>query len=121
MVVPAGEERRPRRCTERRRVEPVVPEPVRRKSLRRPRVDRPSERAGRPEPDFIEDDQRRSGSIGGKDVSGSFASYVVSPVGCRSGIGRTSRPELSVTSFLLLRAGFFYARPSHLGPPGVAP
>src|SRR5215204_2163461 len=34
----------------------------------------------------------RSGSIGGNDVSGSFASYVVS-VGCRrSGTGRTSRP-----------------------------
>ena len=33
----------------------------------------------------------RSGSIGGKDVAGSFASYVVNPIGVTSGIGRTSR------------------------------
>ena len=33
----------------------------------------------------------RSGSIGGNDVAGSFASYVVSPTGVLSGIGRTSR------------------------------
>ena len=34
----------------------------------------------------------RSGVIGGKDVSGSFASYVTSPSNARSGIGRVSRP-----------------------------
>ena len=33
----------------------------------------------------------RSGSIGGNDVSGSLASYVVSPTGVMSGIGRMSR------------------------------
>ena len=33
----------------------------------------------------------RSGSIGGNDVAGSFASYVVSPTGVLSGIGSTSR------------------------------
>ena len=33
----------------------------------------------------------RSGSIGGNAVSGSFASYVVSPTGVMSGIGSTSR------------------------------
>ena len=33
----------------------------------------------------------RSGSIGGKDVPGSFASYVVCPAGVMSGTGRTSR------------------------------
>src|SRR3954471_7883978 len=33
----------------------------------------------------------RTGVIGGKDVSGSFASYVVSPVCPRTGIGRTVR------------------------------
>ncbi len=33
----------------------------------------------------------RSCSIGGNDVAGSFASYVVSPTGVMSGIGRTSR------------------------------
>jgi hypothetical protein len=33
----------------------------------------------------------RSGSIGGNVVSGSFASYVVSPTGVMSGTGRTSR------------------------------
>src|SRR5664279_423880 len=32
-----------------------------------------------------------SGSIGGKAVSGSFASYVIRPRCCRSGIGRTPR------------------------------
>ena len=33
----------------------------------------------------------RSGSIGGNDVAGSFASYVVTPTGVMSGTGRTSR------------------------------
>src|SRR5439155_27200099 len=33
----------------------------------------------------------RNGVIGGNFVSGSFASYVVSPIGLRSGIGSTSR------------------------------
>ena len=33
----------------------------------------------------------RSGTIGGNVVSGSFASYVVSPAGVMSGIGSTSR------------------------------
>ena len=34
----------------------------------------------------------RSGSIGGKEVAGSLASYVVTPTCCRSGMGRTWRP-----------------------------
>ena len=33
----------------------------------------------------------RTGSIGGKTVSGSFASYVVTPTYLRSGMGSTSR------------------------------
>lgn len=33
----------------------------------------------------------RNGSIGGYDVSGSFASQVVSPTCCRAGMGRTVR------------------------------
>ena len=33
----------------------------------------------------------RSGVIGGNEVSGSFASYVVNPTCCASGIGRTAR------------------------------
>jgi hypothetical protein len=46
----------------------------------------------------------RSGSIGGNDVSGSFASYVVSPTWARSGIGRTAREgrgTLSIWGVLL--------------------
>ena len=48
----------------------------------------------------------RSGSIGGNDVAGSFASYVVSPTGVLSGIGRTSRRScgLSVIRCLLVIA-----------------
>ena len=48
----------------------------------------------------------RSGSIGGKDVSGSFASYVTTPENARSGIGRCSRAILSLKASLLsLRRG----------------
>ncbi len=39
----------------------------------------------------------RSGTIGGYFVSGSFASYVVSPTGVTSGMGNTSRMRVSLT------------------------
>ena len=38
------------------------------------------------------EDHRRTGAIGGKTMSGSFASYVVTPTCCGSGMGRTCRP-----------------------------
>ena len=107
VVVAARQQRLPGRRAERRRVEAVVLEPVvgqplggrraararRRRSTRRSR----RRRSGRPGRS-ARPCGGRSGSIGGNEVSGSFASYVIRPVCGRSGIGSVSRPLRSVTS-----------------------
>ena len=72
---------------ERRRVKPVVLQPSAASFSKRRRVARPAEGAGRAEAHVVEQDDQhvgvpaggRSGSIGGNLVSGSLASYVVSP------------------------------------------
>ena len=46
----------------------------------------------------------RIGSIGGKAVSGSFASYVVTPVWARAGIGRIARLESLIPTWAILLA-----------------
>ena len=101
MVIATGQQRLPRRRTQRGRVEPVVAQTVVGQTLRRRAVDRPPERAGGGEPGVVDEhDQHvrgpaggRNGSIAGNDVAGSLASYVTSPANGRSGIGSTCRPN----------------------------
>ena len=54
----------------------------------------------------------RSGTIGGYDVSGSLASYVVSPTGGTSGIGSECRPCPCVVSAIGSPPGSHHRRPS---------
>ena len=96
-------------------VEPVVPQPARGQPLRRGRAARAAERARRAEAHVVEqDDQhvrraRRAAAAArsaGYAVSGSFASYVVSPGAGRSGIGSIVRAWRSA-----VMASFHRARP----------
>jgi hypothetical protein len=65
----------------------------------------------------------RSGSIGGNDVSGSFASYVTGPARSSSAIGSTARRALSMSamSVPLRRRGHAHAWRAGRTPLSVAP
>ena len=99
MVVSAREQGRARRRAERRRVEAKVLQPTLRQPFGCRRVARTAERRGGSEARIVDTAIStfaapvggRSGTMGGYFVFGSLASYVVSPTGLGSGIGRMSR------------------------------
>ena len=99
VVVAPGQQRRAGRRAQRGRVEAGVLEAVGGQPLECRRSWRATERAVRAEAGIVDEDEqdvrrplrRADGSIGGKDVSGSLASYVVTPAYGRAGIGRLTR------------------------------
>ena len=111
VVVAPGQQRRPRRRAERRRVEAVVLQAVPGQPLGRRRRARPAERARRGEADVVEQDDEhvrarppaaaaaRSAGTPRPDPS---RRTEASPANGRSGIGRTSRELSSVIARLLL-------------------